>query len=214
MSSIQERIASSQYLSFTSAKAADELAKRYAARKRKYHTWDHVEELLALLPQVEDYLECLPCVALAAAWHDSIMDFRANDNEVRSAALMRKFTRGLDLFWIERADTLIQATAKHQLPHDWPPESDAGYFLDMDLAVLGSAPQRYQRYAADVREEYAHLAPSLWQAGRTRVLQNMLTRCKRGELYNTAWGQRQFAAAAQANMLGELQQLTMQPQEN
>ncbi len=61
------------------------------------------------------------------------------------------------------------------LTHDPAPADLHGALLcDADLAVLGSSPQRYGRYAADVRREYAHVDDAAFREGRTAVLRTLL----------------------------------------
>ena len=53
---------------------------------------------------------------------------------------------------------------------------DTGVLLDADLAILGAAPQRYARYAADIRREYAWVRDAEYRAGRAAVLEQFLAR--------------------------------------
>ena len=45
---------------------------------------------------------------------------------------------------------------------------------DADLAVLGGDATEYAQYAADIREEYAHVDDDAFRAGRIAVLQRLL----------------------------------------
>ncbi len=46
--------------------------------------------------------------------------------------------------------------------------------VSIDLAILGADPNRYQAYARDVRQEYAHVPEEAWRAGRTAVLKSLM----------------------------------------
>ena len=88
------------------------------------------------------------------------------------------------------------------LTHDPAPDDVAGALLsDADLAVLGSGPERYARYAADVRAEYAHVGDDAFRAGRTAVLRSLLDRPR---LYVTAEGHDRWDAAARRNLRDEI----------
>jgi predicted metal-dependent HD superfamily phosphohydrolase len=44
--------------------------------------------------------------------------------------------------------------------------SDEAVLADADLAILGAAPSRYDRYVLGIRQEYAHLSDNAFQRGR------------------------------------------------
>lgn len=210
MSKIEEYVTESSehyFLSIVSQETKENLRARHAVKPREYHTWEHVRELFRLLEMVEERLECLPAVILAVAFHDSVYNPQRKDNELRSAQLMRRMTKGLDLFWVERADSIILATADHQLPPGFDRSSDAAYFLDMDRAVLGSPPERYQRYAAQVHAEYGHLTPEQWRAGRSQFLQSLLPAATANTMFYTDWARDVFGWQVVENLQWELDQL-------
>ena len=45
--------------------------------------------------------------------------------------------------------------------------SDAAYFLDMDLSILGMPWPEYEHYAQAIRQEYAHVPMTDYKTGRT-----------------------------------------------
>ena len=47
---------------------------------------------------------------------------------------------------------------------------------DVDLAILGAPPSRYERYVVAVRSEYAHVDDRAWRRGRAEVLTSFLDR--------------------------------------
>ena len=76
---------------------------------------------------------------------------------------------------IERIVSMIWATA-HTADAAPPALRDTRVLLDADLAILGAAPQRYARYAADIRKEYAWVPEADYRAGRAGILERFLAR--------------------------------------
>jgi predicted metal-dependent HD superfamily phosphohydrolase len=101
---------------------------------------------------------------------------------------------------------MIRATAGHVLPHfaNVSAETDCALFLDMDLAVLGSAPEEFAAYERDVRREYAFLPDDAWISGRRRVLASFLSR---PEIYLTAIFRDRYESQARQNMARALAEL-------
>src|SRR5687767_11928947 len=108
-----------------------ELAARYSAPERHYHTLDHLATMLRLLP------EASPSLALAVWFHDAVYDSRAHDNEERSAALAEELLQPLSLRREVLAETsrLILLTKRHEAADD---DRDGRKLLDADLAILGA----------------------------------------------------------------------------
>eukprot|EP00758_Cryptobia_borreli_P003916 Tbor_TRINITY_DN4060_c0_g1::TRINITY_DN4060_c0_g1_i1::g.11790::m.11790 len=53
-------------------------------------------------------------------------------------------------------------------------ETDAGLFLDMDLAILGAQRSRYEQYSQEIRSEYCHFPLLDFVNGRTKILNMFL----------------------------------------
>ena len=150
-----------------------DLAERHAEPHRRYHTAEHVAEVVAEL----DRLAGTPpdAVLLAAAFHDAVYDVRAGSggSEEASAELAaaQLAAAGVGAASVEEVGRLILLTAGHEVDAG----DEAGALLvDADLWILSSPPDRYDRYAADVRAEYAHVPDDLWRTGRGAVLQHFL----------------------------------------
>lgn len=183
------------------------LRQRYGARGRYYHTWNHVKEMFRGLELIDENIEFLGSVVLAIVFHDAVYNPRRTDNEYRSVALMRRLcpAKLVEPFWVERAETLIMATAaSHALPVGHAAESDIGYFLDLDLAILGAGEQRYAEYVRQIRQEYAFVSPQQWREARGQFVKKSLSRAKSELLFSTAWGQHNFNTAAERNLRAEL----------
>jgi predicted metal-dependent HD superfamily phosphohydrolase len=95
----------------------------------------------------------------------------------------------------------IIATARH-LPRTTHP--DELWFLDMDLAILGSEPPAYNRYARAIRREYQMFQDEVYRVGRQRVLEGLLAR---PHIYQTAYCMVRLEEQARQNIWHELQTL-------
>ncbi|MEZ4241787.1 MAG: hypothetical protein R3F59_37690 [Myxococcota bacterium] len=97
----------------------------------------------------------------------------------------------------ERCAALVLATAGHggAIPADDP---DLASFLDCDLSILGAAPDRYDRYEADVAREYLTVVtPEAYRAGRASFLASMAGRTP---TFHTAWLEERLGERARSNL--------------
>ncbi|QBI21918.1 hypothetical protein ER308_05155 [Egibacter rhizosphaerae] len=174
---------------------------RYGEPHRRYHTLEHVAEVLEgidRLIEAGEPAEDPLAVELAVWFHDAVHDATADDNEERSAALAVELLSGAGLASerVDRVADLVMATKSHL-----PSSPDAALLVDADLAILGADPERYDRYAADVRAEYAHVDDARWAEGRRDVLTRFL---ERPLLYHTGTMRRERGAMAIANLQREI----------
>ena len=178
-----------------------DLLSRYEEPHRRYHDRRHLAEVLAGLRQLT--AGRLPVELVCAAWlHDAVHDGR-HDDEERSAALAARVLGDLAVAApvVDEVVRLVRMT----VDHDPAPGDVAGARLsDADLAVLGADPERYARYATDVRLEYAHVDDEAFRSGRTAVLRSLLDRPL---LYRTQEGHRRWEAAARHNLQDEITRL-------
>jgi predicted metal-dependent HD superfamily phosphohydrolase len=49
---------------------------------------------------------------------------------------------------------------------------DLHFFLDIDMAVLGSSPEHYSEYVAKIQQEYAFLPETIYRSLRLKVGNN------------------------------------------
>jgi predicted metal-dependent HD superfamily phosphohydrolase len=155
------------------------LRMRYGEAHRRYHVWSHIETLLKLKAWCADDVFNHQAVELAIYFHDAIYEPGEDDNEKRSADLMRAvLEKEAAPVNLEVARALILATATHEVPEtlEKPVKSDCAVFLDMDLAVLGAAPDVFDAYEAAIREEFIALSDTQWASGRRKFLLAMLDR--------------------------------------
>ena len=130
------------------------LSTLYRAEDRHYHNLVHIEAMLGFAGDYRALLDDPEAVEAAIWFHDAIYDSKAKDNEARSAALAEKKLAGrTDAGRLGRIGAMILATATHQLPRfdDAAATRDASLFLDMDLSILGAAPDAFDAYERAVR---------------------------------------------------------------
>lgn len=188
-----------------------ELSALYEAEDRHYHDLGHIEAMLALANDYKALLHDPEAVEAAIWFHDAIYDSRAKDNEARSAALAEEKLAGrADAQRIGRIAAMITATAGHELPPlgDQHSVRDAALFLDMDLAILGAAPEAFDAYEQAVRREYQWVDEPMWRAGRAAVLEGFLAR---PHIFHSEEFRRRFETQARHNMARSLTALGHSP---
>jgi len=188
-----------------------ELAGLYRAPGRHYHGLAHIEALLALAAEYRSALSDPEAVEAAIWFHDAIYDSRAKDNETQSADLARsKLTGRTDETRIDRIIAMIEATATHEVPALADPDHvrDAALLLDMDLSILGAAPDVFDAYEQAVRREYDWVVEPAWKAGRAAVLKNFLAR---PHIFHTPEFRDRFEAQARENTARSVERLAGQP---
>ena len=186
-----------------------QLDKRYSAAGRHYHTLAHIEAILAAVEAHADTLADADAVRFAAWFHDAIYQPMRSDNELRSAQLAEKALSqlGFPASRLSAVRELILRTKNHteRLTGE---SDDLAFFLDCDLAVLGADEAQYQRYAAQIRQEYRMFPDFLYNPGRVKVLQQFLAV---PHLYRTPFFLSTFEAPARRNLAAELSNLTRKP---
>lgn len=165
---------------------SDELRARYGEDHRRYHTLEHVREVLAEMNRLLLHeLEADPVAMVLAAWfHDAIYDVAAGAGESEQASADLVLDRLPAMDAIDRdvlADEiarLVLLTAGHRCDRD---DRSGAVLIDADLWILSASPERYDRYVTDVRAEYGHIPDDAWIAGRGDVVRQFLARSD--ELY-------------------------------
>jgi len=159
-----------------SAERWEALRAAYATPPRAYHSFEHVREVEAHWRDVEARLGWQrPRETWAAVlYHDAIYVAGRADNEAESARLARRELAGTPELDLDEVERLILLTAEHGKLTPAGVDRDAALFLDCDMAILGSAPERYARYERAIREEYAAIPDDLFAAGRRRFIERLL----------------------------------------
>ena len=162
------------------AKTEARLAALQSTSDRVYHTWDwHIFDIRA---QAREHAVEISDVAVFDAGqiiHDAVLDTRRTDNEELSAGM------AADLLWsqltharLSLLDTLIVSTKGHRVPDGLPARHarDVALFVDMDLSILGAAPETFDAYDAAIRLEYGWATKDEWRLGRSKVMQSFMGR--------------------------------------
>jgi predicted metal-dependent HD superfamily phosphohydrolase len=145
--------------------------------------------------EVADLAQHPGAVAIALWFHDAIYIPQARDNEARSAAWAGAALRdaGADEPVVARVQAMIMATAHHGFADD----PDTALLIDIDLAILGAAPARFDEYERQVRAEYAAVPEVLYQQKRSALLARFLAR---PAIYTTPALHVRFEAQARTNL--------------
>lgn len=172
-----------------------DLVARHSEPWRAYHVLAHVEHCLDELDRVRE-LACDADAVEAALWfHDAVYVPGRADNEARSARLARETLAagGADERRQDVVARLILAT-RHGAPAEG---ADERLIADVDLAILGADPARFDAYERDVRREYAAVPAPVFRARRAELLQGFLDR---PQIYGTEPLRKRYEAAARRNL--------------
>ena len=173
----------------------DRLLSAYAEPQRRYHTQQHLGECLQHFER-ERHTAAHPAeVALALWFHDAVYDVQGHDNEARSADWARDAltAAGVDPAAAQRVHDLVMATCHDAVPTG----ADAALLVDIDLSILGAPPARFAEYEAQIRAEYAHVPPAVFEPRRRAILGHFLAR---DPLYQTAGMRERCEAQARINL--------------
>lgn len=180
-----------------------ELQAHYTAPARAYHTRQHLAECLAHFDSVRPLVEQPTAVEIAIWGHDVIYEPQRSDNEEASAQWTQQLLQEVDASpaLIEQVTDLIRLT-RHVAE---PREHDGALLLDIDLAILGAAPEPFAEYEAQIRHEYEWVAWPAFCSGRATILRTFL---QRPTIYRSHFFQTRFEVQARANLARSLAQLT------
>lgn len=188
--------------------AGADLLARWTQPHRRYHTTQHLEEVLAALDELTTDLSAeRDAVARLAAWfHDAVyaVDAPAGASERDSARLAEQSLAGLGVapHPVAAVVDLVEMTADHA-PSEHDPLRDC--FHDADLWILSAGRHRFDEYCGQVREEFAHVPSDAYARGRSAILRPLL---ERPHLYRTAAARSAWTGAARDNLTVELARLT------
>lgn len=187
--------------------AGADLLDRWGEPHRRYHNLDHLAAVLAVVDAELEHAVRPDLVRLAAWCHDAVYDPRAggDTNERASADLAAELLTGLGVPAEAVAEVvrLLLLTAGHRAT---PGDPDGALLCDADLAILASPAAGYDRYAAAIRAEYAHVPDPAFRAGRSAVLRNLLDLPR---LFHTPALAGRGEQAARDNLRRELARLSL-----
>jgi predicted metal-dependent HD superfamily phosphohydrolase len=184
------------------------LVSRHSEPNRCYHALSHVLHLLNHLPVVLDAEGVDPAsqvartLRLALWYHDAIYDVHSSSNEADSAVLANRELDEMGLAHSLCTDVsrLVMATKHPCLPQSL----DEAIIVDVDLGILASSDETYDRYVCEVREEYSYVSDNDWRIGRSRVLNGFLDV---DNIFHTTIG-KTWEPKARENLRRELHSLT------
>ncbi len=162
-----------------SADILTELQAGYGDPARHYHTDRHI---VSMLKQAADLdLKDRHAARLAIFFHDLVYDPLRNDNERRSAEVLKERLSGYTAAdRLNLASAIIEATAGHQLTGD----HDTDLVLDLDMAILGQPWPVYETYAKGVMAEYLpYIGVAAWRQGRVSLFLDPIL--ARGKIFLT-----------------------------
>jgi predicted metal-dependent HD superfamily phosphohydrolase len=172
-----------------------DLIARYSESHRKYHTLQHLDECFDKLRELRADAVHPEEIELALWYHDAIYDVRRQDNEARSAELARSkiLAAGLPTAVADRVHAMVMSTR-----HDAAPSgTDEKILVDVDLSILGAAPERFDEYERQVREEYRWVPEPVFRVRRRSILKEFL---ERPTIFNTRTFIDAYEAQARANI--------------
>jgi len=180
----------------------DALIARWAEPHRRYHTLQHLQDCLALFDAHRTLAERPGEVAVALWFHDAVYDTARHDNEAASADWATRVLRdaGAAGDVLARIDALILATRHSQQPAT----PDERLLVDIDLAILGAAPARFDEYERQIRDEYGFVPEDVFRARRAQILRGFLAR---PALFATPALAARLEAPARANLAGAIARL-------
>ncbi|MEM8718126.1 MAG: hypothetical protein AAGE84_02300 [Cyanobacteria bacterium P01_G01_bin.39] len=179
------------------------LIKAYSDKKRHYHNLHHLQHILDSLTEVQALIVHFPALQLCAWFHDYIYDPQAIDNEMESAIAAEKILSKLRVNFdtLRLAQQIILSTRKHE---PFLEETDNLIFLDVDLSILGTSPDKYLAYSQAIRQEYSHLSDRDYQTGRQQVLTQFLVKDR---IYYTDYFYQKLESSARENLQTEINNL-------
>ena len=151
-----------------------ELVAAYGQTHRHYHTGAHIDACLRHLDACVQALDHPREVELALWFHDAVYNPLSSKNERKSAGWAQDFLarRQVPAEAIARVGKLVMVTR-----HDAPARTnDESFVVDIDLSILGAEPVVYDAFEQAIRREYRHVPGPLYRAGRSRLLEQFLTR--------------------------------------
>jgi len=191
----------------TSAAVGHDLLTRWSEPTRHYHTTEHLAFMLDVIEDASALADDATAVRLAAWFHDAIYDPVASipgANEHASADLAAALLPRIAVAREQTAEVvrLVLLTADHRVA---PADRNGALLADADLAILGASAERYRRYAAAIRDEYAHVPDDAFAAGRSAVLAKLL---ELDPIFQLAPHREAWEARARENMRAEFDELS------
>lgn len=174
------------------------LMTRYLEPQRHYHTLNHINFGLSEYFKFFDKMDSV--TFFAWLYHDSVYIPHESDNEAKSAMLFEADNKqiGFDVNDADKIVALILSTTH---------TDHRNIVTDIDLAGLGSPPEKYDENSRLIRIEYSFADDTMWKAGRAAFLTTFLAR---PQLYFSPQFAGAYTLQAHENMTRELMKLESQ----
>jgi predicted metal-dependent HD superfamily phosphohydrolase len=175
----------------------------YKSPPRAYHNLSHIASCLEEFDSVRDQVDSPLELELAIWYHDCIYDFRASDNEERSADMARVEleTLGYGPAIIDQAVTFILKT-RHGVD---PAEShDEKLLVDIDLSILGKSDARFSEFESQIQEEYSWVPEAQFAEKRAEVLSSF---ANQDRIFTTEWFFERYEQPARKNLGNSIKHL-------
>ena len=177
-----------------------------AAHREPQRVYHSVQHLIDCLNTWEDWAEEASRaheVAIALWFHDAIYDTNRHDSEARSArwALDSLSAGGVPLDTVRRIRDLVIATRANENPSS----DDARLINDIDLAIIGTAPARYDEYEQQLQSEHPQIADFIYRRKRLEILKGLLIRPR---IYYTDQARKFLESQARENLTRTITRLS------
>jgi predicted metal-dependent HD superfamily phosphohydrolase len=177
---------------------------------RGYHGLAHIHDCLCELDAyTSDNRSVAPEFLLKAElsllYHDIIYIPGYDQNEEKSSEVLMMHCGVLEVlfkFVCECTEAIL--STKHKYPYPFSYELPK-ITSDIDLSILGAAPEKYDTYKNGIRSEFASVPLGTYINGRIAFLENRLL--SREKIYQTEYFFNKYEALARLNIAQEIEAL-------
>ena len=152
----------------------------YNEPQRHYHNFTHIADCLRHFDSAATLAHLPQAVEFALWFHDAVYDPQSLTNEEDSAQLACDCLHSLGA--LETLEPHVHALILATKHHIASPATDTALLLDIDLTILGQPAAAFDRYEAQIREEYAWVPDTTFAKKRAELLRQFLARPR---LYST-----------------------------
>jgi len=167
--------------------AYEALDAAYSQPHRSYHSWAHIDELLAGLERFHSLATRPDLIAAAIFWHDAVHLARDPDGKIRSdrqnvrdsVAAFRRHTL-LEGGEAQAVEDLVMATSDHvgaraQTEHYPGFSDDLDLFVDLDLSPLAAPWEVFAANTQKIRSESIGVEEAEFAANQSKMLEGLAT---------------------------------------
>lgn len=186
-----------------------EILQAWTEPHRRYHSVQHLCDILTRVEELSAYADDPDAVRLAAWYHDSIYAGLPDDEERSARRAEQELSQlGVAPAMVDEVARLVRLTITHD-----PASGDRNgeVLSDADLAPLAVSRELYRLNSAAIREEYPHIHDEVFRKGRLQVLAALLNS---PGVFRTEPGRRRWEATARDNMRAEMAALSQRTERN